>query len=375
MRRKMLKIVAYIIFTIIAFGLVVFTGMYFGNKEFREWTDIYILAKDIEDSKLPAIDLNGNQNTYVYTYGDYLVTLEDNNLKTYNKSGKKIGETNITISNPIFKSKENYLLIADKGGSKLYLLYDNALQWEKDVEGDIYQIDVNQNGTVGVIITGTAYKSVIVVYEPRGEESFKNFLSTTNATDIAISEDGEYVGFIEINTNSASIASKVKVISCEKAKNTPSEAVVNTYTLDNGILLTKINYSKNKAICLSNNGVYGFENGESTKIVETGNNSFIDIDIDGNIASAEEGNNGKFVVNITNVHNNNVNMYETTDTIKKLYCSGNVIAIDTGSKVEFINNIGWLIKKMRIKQNIKDIIVGKSLVAIIYKDKVEIMSL
>ena len=375
MKKNIIKITIYIILTILAIGLVIFIGMYLGNKEFRQWADINILRKDIEESNLPQIELDNNQNSYIYTYGNYVVKLEENTLYTYDKSGNKINETNITISNPIFKSNDNYLLIADKGSTKLYLLYDNAIQWEKDVEGDILQTDVSKDGMVGIILTGTAYKSVIVLYSNRGEEYFKSFLSTANATDLTISEDGEKIAFIEINTDSARVLSKVKVISIEKAKNSPTEAITDTYNLDSGVLLTKIKYNKNKVVCLSDNGVYGFENGETTQIIETGNNTFIDINLEGNVVSIQEGENGKFEINITNTSTSSVNTYEVSDTIKRLYCSGNTIALDAGNKVEFINNIGWLVKKLRITQNIKDIIVGDTTVVIVYRDKAEIMSI
>lgn len=375
MKKKIIKIIIYVTLSILAVGIVIFIGMYLGNKEFRQWSDINILRKDIADSKLPQIELQNNQDADVYTYGEYVVILEDNKLHTYDKSGKEISENNITISDPIFKSKERYLAIGDKGRSKLYLIYDNALQWEKDVEGDISQVDVNKDGIVGVILTGTAYKSVITLYNNRGDEYFKSFLSTSSATDLAISDDGENVAFTEINTDSSRVTSKVKVISVEKAKNSPTEAITDTYNLESGVLLIKIKYNKNKVVCLSDKGVYSFENGQISNILETSNNSFIDIELDGNIVSIQEAENGKFEINITNTSNSNVNTYEMSDNVKRIYCSENIIALDTGNKVEFVNNLGWLIKKIRITQNIKDIIVGDKLVAIVYKDKIEIMSI
>ena len=53
--------------------------------------------------------------------------------------------------------------------------------WSKDVDGQISRINVNQNGFVSVIVSGTSYKSVISTFSENGQEIFKTFLSTTVA--------------------------------------------------------------------------------------------------------------------------------------------------------------------------------------------------
>ena len=42
--------------------------------------------------------------------------------------------------------------------------------WETEVEGNVSKIDVNENGYVSIILKGTTYKSVIVVYDAKGNE-------------------------------------------------------------------------------------------------------------------------------------------------------------------------------------------------------------
>lgn len=49
--------------------------------------------------------------------------------------------------------------------------------WETEVEGNVSKIDVNENGYVSIILKGTTYKSVIVVYDAKGNELFKTYLS------------------------------------------------------------------------------------------------------------------------------------------------------------------------------------------------------
>lgn len=369
------KTIILAIVFIVLMGIIIALAYYLGNIDFREWTDKNIFRKEVEEEKLPYISLNSNDNTKMYAYGNYVALLNNNILTIYNKSAKEVADLNISISNPIFQSEGDFLLIADDNGSKIYLIYNENLQWEKDVEGQIVRISVNKKGETGIIVSGTIYKSVLTMYDMSGNENFKTFLSSTNATDVTISDDGKYFSFIEINTSGTTIASKVKTISVDKAMTSPSDSIINTYETDLNTLLIKIKYSGNKLIAFADDGVRLYNNGKDEKMLDVDTNiSFIDIDLDGYVASVREGGN-EYELNITNVDTNKVNTYYISDAIKNIYCNNNIIAIDIGNKVEFVNSSGWLVKKFSSSQNIKEIIIGKNIATIIYKDRAEILSL
>lgn len=375
MKKNIKKIGVRTFFIILALFSIITLSLYLGNSQFRNWTDKKVLNKDIEDEKLPTIYLESNEKTHVYTHLNNVITLEDNKLTIYNKYAKEIQSLNVSISNPKFASRGDYLLIADEGGSKLYLLYNNSIQWEKEVEGQIAQICVNKNGAVGVIVTGTTYRSVIVMYDITGKENFKTFLSTTNAIDLDISEDNNYLSFIEINTSGATILSKVKTVSVEKAISKPDEAIVNTYEMETNTLLIKLRYKKNKIVTFADNAVYILHNNNKEKALDITNNiSFVDINLDGYIACIKEEEN-KYELNLINSENLKINTYLINDTIKKIYCNENITAIDVGNKVEFVNSGAWLEKKFTSHQNIKDIELGKNIATIIYKDRIELIEL
>ena len=375
MKNKVKKIVIYSVVLIVAGALIILISAYIGSQSFRNWMDRTVLQKEIENKELPTIFLEGEENTSVYAYSSYVVLLKDNNLEIYNRYGKKIDTISVQVSNPKFVSNDNYLLIADEGASKMYLIYNNNLQWEKEIEGQIAQITVNRNGAVGAIITGTTYKSVVIMYDVTGKEIFKTFLSSTYATDLAISDNSNYLSFSEINTSGVSILSKVKTVSVAKAITEPNESIIDTYEMDPNILLTKINYHKNRVIAMADDGVYVCNNGEKKKIIEINNSiRFVDINLDGNVACVKE-EVSKYELDIKNVDNVKSSTYLLSDAVKEIYCNDNITAVDEGNKVEFINNSGRMIKKFTAHQNIKSIILNSSFATIIYKDKVEILDI
>lgn len=374
------KILIMISLFIIIAAISTIVGLYVGNASTRLWIDKYVLRKDIGEEDLPTIDFEDSDNISACAYGNYVATVGNNTLKIYNQSGKVETTINVSIKTPKFCKSGKYLLIADDNASNLYLIYNNTLQWQKTLEANISQMTVNESGAVGIVLTGTTYKSVIVMYDISGNEAFKTYLSTTTASDLAISEDTKYLSFVEINTSGTVVESKVKTISVEKAKNTPSESIIYTYTTNSNSLILKIKYKKDSIVAYTDSGVHVYLNGNDQEIMNFGNDvKFADIDLDGYACKIQEVTNGiisnEYDLKLVNVENQKENTYIINNTIKSIYCNKNIVAANTGNEVEFINTNGWLTKKFTSIQNIKDISLGEHTAAIIYKNRIEILSL
>ena len=60
---------------------------------------------------------------------------------------------------------------------------------------------------------------------------------------------------------------------------------------------------------------------------------------------------------------------------KEIYTTGNIIALNLGAEVEFINTSGWLVKRYTAEQEITSIVISNSIAGIVYRDKIEIINL
>ena len=377
----MKKKIIIVLGSLILVAIIVVVSLYIGNSQARLWMDRHILKRNLGEDDLPSIKVEDGDNIQVYAYSSYIATVESNTLSIYNGSAKKEATINVSVTNPKFASSGKYLLIADDGGENLYLIYNDSLQWHKKMEGDISQIAVNSNGAVCVVLTGTTYKSVIVMYDIIGKEQFKTFLASTSATDVIISNDSKYLSFVEIKTSGMSIESKVKTISVNKAKNTPEESIIHTYTMNPNTLVLKIKYNKNKIAALCDDSVHVLLDGADEELFKIDNNiSFVDVNLEGYACKVTEGDQKSLLKNeyelqIQNIDNKKVNSYMINSTVKNLYCSDSIVAISQGGEVEFVSTRGWLIKKFNTIQNIKDITIGDSVAAIVYRNRIEVMSL
>lgn len=375
------KMILFISICSVIFILLILSLIYAFNSSFRAFVDIYIFRKEIKSDNLSIIEITSDEDQFFHAYDKYIAVLNKNVLYIHNHSSEIVEKKDVNISSPIFASNDKFLAIAENNGSNLYLISGNKIAWQTSVDGNISKINVNKNGYVSVIISGTSYKSVVVLFNTKGKELFKTYLSTNIAIDTDISNDNKYLSIAEIDYSGSIIKSMVKNISIEKAKTDPTNSVLYTYNLKENSLLTSIKYQeKNNLICMCNDSIYSFDISDfsDNKLLEYNNFEFVDIKLKNNLiytSNKSFGFTNTAYVNILNISNNSVNTYEFKGSVKSVYANSEKIAVNTGSEVHFIGLNGWLIKKYNSYNEINNIILGDSIAGIIYKDRIELIEI
>ena len=364
--------------------LITFIFLYENNNNIRKFFDVYIFRKIINEENVPSIDIDGLKNVNVFAYNNHLAILEQNELKIYNKSGVSEHSLDIQISNPLFEARGEYLCIAEKGGQKIYLINNKNIVWQKDIEGNISSINVNKNGYVSITISGTSYKTVVQIFNSNGDELFKQYLGTTNAIDTDISNDNKYLAIAEANFSGIVVQSNIKIISIEDAKNNSSEAIKYTHIAKANDLIVNINYNnKDKLICMYDEHIDMLKDGQNTELINLKNENvlFADINLNSKIAkiikTSEGFLNTTMQMQIINSNNtNDINLYTIESTPKKVYGFGNMVAVNLGTSVLFINENGWLVKQYESKkEEIQNVVMCDGIAGVISKNKIYIISL
>lgn len=375
------RIAGLIILLVIIVIFIVGYILYATNEEFRTFMDMNVLRKEITENNLNSIVLEDYDKSNIYAYSNKIAVLKDNKLSLYTASGRQEGQLEVQISTPITYSNGRYFMIAQQDSSKAYLIRDNEIVWEKDLEGNISRVSVNSSGYSSIILTGTAYKTVIVVFDNQGNELFK-YMSSTITVDSAISEDNQYLSFAEVNISGTFVQSNIKTLSIEKAKTSPNEANVYTYNADSNSLILNIKYqNNNKLVCMYDDSVHVIKNNEDTKVADINSSgmTFYSIELNNHLVGTVESTSGlldtQTSVQIINMDNQNQSTYNFNGVTKELYSYGNKIALNLGSEVHFIETNGWLIKKYTSSQEIRKIVITDEIAGIVYRDKIEIVNL
>lgn len=376
------KVLVTVLICLIVLINIVVAIIYNNNQNVRDFMDQYIFFKHVKDSDLASIGIEDGKSVYAFAYNNYVVILENNKLKLYNSSGKQAETFEVNISNPIFAAQDNYLVVAEKGQRKVYLFKNKKMVWEKTLEGQISRVNVNENGFVSIVVSGTSYKSVITTFSENGTEVFKTFLSNTVVIDTDISKDNKYLSFCEMDLSGTVIESKVKTISIDKAKQDPANAIIYTYEIPVNSLVTNIEYhEKDELICLCDKYIYVLKNGSVTSLTDINENdvTFSSVKLSKSYVKIVEDkfgiNNQSSKVEICNTSNKKTSTYVIKGIAKNVYATSGVIAVNLGTEVYFINENGGLIKKLSTSQEVKNVVISNNIAGIIYRNKIEFLGL
>lgn len=342
------------------------------------------LEKRLLAKILGNIQIDTRSNQHICTYNNLIGIVEKRKLTTYNVYAKKEAEIDVDITEAISDSSGKYLLLAEKNGRKLYLIQDNYIIWEKETDGDITRLHVNKNGYVAIIIKGTSYKSIVQVFDSEGKDLFKTYLSTTIATDVSISDDNKYVSFAEVNFSGTIVESTIKTISVEKTKENAQNSIIHTHKAASNSLINKIEYQdKNNLVCMYDDRIDVLQADTNTTLLDLNQKdkktTFAEIQLNNNVLEiSEEVSNiikTKNILKFKNVSTRKENLYIIEGVIKKLYAKGNVVAVDMGRQIEFVNTNGWLVKNYTTLQEAKQVVIGNGIAGVVYKNKIEVINL
>ena len=381
-KKKIIILITTLIILILA---ITITIIYANNKEAREWIDKNILQKEKTQNTLPSIEIDESNNSNIYAFNKYIGILNKNNFEIYDNTARKENTLDIEISKPIFNSNNRYLVVAEEKGQKLYLIADKDIMWDRSVEGNISQVTVNKNGYVAVTIVDTINKTVVAMYDNQGEHIFDVVLSSTRVVATSISDDNKYLAIAEVDTSGTVIQSNIKTVSIEDEKNKKESEnpIKNVYSGNDNNLAINIKYQeKNKLLCMDSEKIFSIKTDgtiENLQEYKDKKVSFASVELDNSSITVEEKSSGIFtadsIVNIINSDNKSTALYKAESVTKEIYTSNNIIALNLGSEVEFINTNGWLIKRYIAEQEITNIVLADSVAGIIYRDKIEIINL
>ena len=378
MKRKLnkKKILAVIIIILILILTITFTILYRNNADIRYFFDEYVFRKNITENTLPKISI---EDSNTYAYGNFVIRLEQNTLNFYDKSANKLFSLDIEISKPIFESSGDFLCVAEKNGSKVYLIRHKNIVWQKDIEGKISNLTVNKNGYIALSISDTTYKTICKIYNDKGNELFTSYLSKSYIVDSAISDDNKYLALAETNFSGIAIQSNIKIISIDKALSNSTDTIQYNYIAPIDDFIVNIKYCNNNLVCIYDNHIDIIKDNSTSEITNFKNSNILFADINNKLIQIEKTSNGmldsSFELQIVDISTSDKKVYPLDREPKSVHVFGNIVAINFGTEILFINNYGWLVKNYISSQEVQNIVLSNDLAGIIFKDKVEFLSL
>lgn len=380
-RLNVKKIIILTIAIILIIFILVIIGLYIENEQFRKWVDNEILPKEVRQGNTVEIELN-QENIQVFAVDKYIVTLQEKNLNFYNNLGTNVGTISVEINNAMIDIAGKNIIIAEKSGKRVYVISDKNLVWETETEGEILQIEINENGFAGIVTSDISYKNIVTVYDSSGKQLFRKYIATAKLSDISISKNNQHLAIAEVDVSGVLIQSTIKIISIETAKKDPNNAIEYTYNPDINKLILNIEYqSKERLVCMYQDTVEVIENKQSKTIasLKEKNITFASIELNDNLVKIEENTLGSYdyksIVYIKNITNEKYKKYSVEKVAKDIYMCGDVIGLNLGTELHIINKNGWLLKKYVAEQEINNVVVSNKIAGVIYRNRIEIIDI
>ena len=375
-KKKIIKLVICILLlALIIAGILVYRD----NRTVQNFVDENIFRKTRTSENLAYIQISNDANTHVCAYGNNIGVLSNNQFKVYNNYGKQEFILDITITNPVFAAKGKYIAIAEKGGSKIYLIAEQNIVWQTDIEGTVERIAINKNGYVAVSETQTSYKSVILAFNLQGREICKYYLSSTYAVDIDISDNNRELAIAETNLSGIQIKSGIRIIDLVKVEQSTENAEIYNKQVDANTIITSINYDENNNLLIMlDNKIVKIESEEEQDLWKYEENTlFADIDLNNRTVQVLQSTEveGEIEIRVKNNIRQRIRTYVINSVPKEIKTKANTIAVNTGNEVYFISQNGFLQVKYQTTQEIKEIVLSEKIAGIIYKNRIEIINL
>ena len=381
-KNRVLKVILLVIIALLIIGIGICICEYYINLNFRRWCDENVLRKEILQENTKSIELEGDENTKVFSYEKYICIFRKKTLEFYNKIGTQTEKMELDINEAVATTAGRYMAICEENGQKFYLICGKEKLFEREIEGNITQIKVSRSGYVAIVISNTSYKSIVDVFDKNGKEIFKTNLVSSRVADIGISQDSKFLAIAEVDLSGILIQSKIQVISMELAQTKPQEAMLYKYEAPTDKLIMNVEYQEqNKLIYMYNDGIECLQENKSTELAkfEDKQLSFITIELSNSMVFVEEVSTGEYTVDtnvkIVNTENLKEKEYVTKNVAKAIITSDNKIAINFGTELHIINKNGILLKKYISDTEINNIVMTDGLVGIVYKDKIQIVNI
>lgn len=330
---------------ILAFiGIIVCISLYIAEKNVRDWIDIYIFRKNTTENDSSIINLNIDKSNQICVYSKYIAILNDKIISLYNSYGEKVTNIDVNINTALFDSSDKYLAIAENHGHEVCLLLEKTYLWSEEIEGEILQVHVNQNGFVAIISTDVTHKSILTMYNSEGKKLFTSYFSATRIIDASISSDNKYIAIGELDSSGTVVKSNVKIISVKNAQDDPENTIIYTYKAESDKLITNVEYQdKGQIACIFDSEIRSIKDEDNKQIIKLDNENitFITNNLKKHIVYIQEESEGLFKsasnIHIINTNDNHEIVYKLDDIAKNMYSNDNIIAINAGTDLYFIN--------------------------------------
>lgn len=335
---------------------------------------------DVNKKNVREIKYESSERPVFAVYNGYVVKCLKDSVKGFNKNGEEEWTVPVSVSNPVLKAVGKNLLIADIGGKDIYLLDGKSIKWNKRIDNNIISVDLNRDGYIAVTHEANGYRGQVTVYNQSGNEIIYTKVSQIFPVISKVSPSGKQ--FV-INSIKASGIKAVTGLTYVNMNGSGSKDIVPRedvmfpvmWYLDNGLLAV-----------VGNSSVIAFSDVPEEKWkYELGDNKVYCSDIlnGKNLVLAVSGKDkeGNLRDDITDIKildrdGEAASEFSIEDKIRSIKIYDDVISLNTGREIYFVNSEGKLLDKYTSSTDVSEVFfLDGQEVVLVTKNKIIIINI
>lgn len=170
------KIIAFLVLLVIIIGTagvayLISQDVDLKSISLKDLLERNILSRDTK-YEFSSTEFEYDANTVFSTYKGYIVKCSRDSLIYLDSNGNEQWSFQLSLKNPVIKTAGSYLLAADYGTKSIMVFSGKELAWEKELDNNIINADINVKGYVSVVHGEERSRGAVSVYNRQGMKCF-----------------------------------------------------------------------------------------------------------------------------------------------------------------------------------------------------------
>lgn len=306
---------------------------------------------------LYEIGFNEKDRPVFNVYRDIIVKCTRDYVKGLNKKGEELWSKDISLSKPLLKSNGSELLLADLDGYFIGVMSGKDIKWSEKLGDKLVNADISESGHVVAVQEGKSYRNVVKVFDPLGIEMFSRNIAENFVINASISPSVQQFVINSIDASGVEVTPSLEFFDM---MGNPFAAKIP----EQGMIFTFIRYLGDDSLAAASDTmlVY-YDKNRSEKWRKTFDRIYsLDVLLGKYIAVAskegkDRSNAGGSLttVDIFNSKGQTVSSFEIDDEVVNVRAFEDLVAVNTGREVYFVNSRGKLTGKYSSKSDITEV--------------------
>lgn len=170
-------------------------------------------------------------------------------LKKYNTKGEFETEHYKSAYAPIMHKSGNYTVLSDTSSSEFTVLKGNTIKYEAKTPQNIKSVTVNKKGYTTVISGETGYKSLVIVYDNKGEETYRWYSDESYAVSAKLADNSKVLAVASVMMDGNKLITVVEQYRLSK------EDVLSRVTIED-VIPYSLHFDGNRVVLIGSEKAY-----------------------------------------------------------------------------------------------------------------------